>query len=113
MHPLDSTIVLILRKSVHTPDNSIVLILQKKQAAARAYMALNRDYMCAQKRAKYVLAEPKPDVKDMYVKDFQRQLLPDAEAFIEFITNSFYVQMAHPTPLINTIIACFLNYLAV
>ena len=48
-------------------------------------MALNRDYMCAQKRAKYVLAEPKPDVKDMYVKDFQRQLLADAEAFIEFI----------------------------
>ena len=60
---------------MHSPDNSIVLILQKKkQAAARAYMALNRDYMCAQKRAKYVLAEPKPDVKDMYVKDFKSQL---------------------------------------
>ena len=64
--------------------------------------------ICAQKRAKYVLAEPKPDVKDMYVKDFQSQLLADAEAFIEFITNSFYVQMAHPAPLINTIIACSL-----
>ena len=47
----------------------------------------------------YILAEPKPDVKDMYVKEIQSQLLADAEAFIEFITNSFYVQMAHPTPL--------------
>ena len=62
---------------------------------------------------KYVLAEPKPDVKDMYAKEIQSQLLENAEAFIEFITNSFYVQMAHPAPLINTIIACFLYYLAV
>ena len=65
---------------MHTPDNSIVLILKKKEAATRAYMALNRDNMCAQKRAKYVLAEPKPDVKDMYVKEIQSQLLADAEA---------------------------------
>ena len=36
--------------------------------------------MCAQKRAKYVLATPKPDVKDMYVKEIQSQLLADAEA---------------------------------
>ena len=43
-------------------------------------MALNRDYMCAQKIAKYVLAEPKPDVKDMYAKEIQSQLLADAEA---------------------------------
>ena len=35
----------------------------------------------------------------MYVKEIQSQLLADAEVFIEFITNSFYVQMAHPTPL--------------
>ena len=37
----------------------------KKKAAAHAYLALNRDNVCAQKRAKYVLAEPKPDVKHM------------------------------------------------
>ena len=36
--------------------------------------------MCAQKRAKYVLAEPKPDVKNMYVKEIESQLLADAEA---------------------------------
>ena len=37
----------------------------KKKVAAHAYLALNRDNICAQKRAKYVLAEPKPDVKHM------------------------------------------------
>ena len=66
MLPLDGTIALIVRKSVHTPENSIVIILPKK-TAAHAYLALNRDNICAQKRAKYVLyiAEPKPDVKHM------------------------------------------------
>ena len=48
-------------------------------------MALNSDYMCAQKRGKYVLAEAKPDVKDMYVKEFQSQLLADAEASLNSI----------------------------
>ena len=52
----------------------------RKKPAARAYLALNHDNMCAQKRAKYVLAVPKPDVKDMYVKEIQSQLLADAEA---------------------------------
>ena len=52
----------------------------KKKAAAHAYRALNRYNICAQKRAKYVLAEPKPDVKHMYVKEIQSQLLADAEA---------------------------------
>ena len=37
----------------------------KKKVAAHAYLALNRENICAQKRAKYVLAEPKPDVKHM------------------------------------------------
>ena len=37
----------------------------KKKAAAHAYLALNHDNICAQKRAKYVLAEPKPDVKHL------------------------------------------------
>ena len=61
--PLDGTIALIVRKSVHTPENSIVIILPKK--GCRTYLALNRDNICAQKRAKYVLAEPNPDVKHM------------------------------------------------
>ena len=36
--------------------------------------------MCAQKIAKNVLAAPKLDVKDMYVKEIQSQLLADAKA---------------------------------
>ena len=48
-------------------------------------LALNRDnnyiYICAQKRAKYALGEPKLDVKDiMYVKEILSHLLADAEA---------------------------------
>ena len=35
--------------------------------------------VCAQKRAKYALGEPKLDVKDMYVKDILSHLLADAE----------------------------------
>ena len=64
--PLDGTIALIVRKSVHTPENSIVIILPKNRLPhMHIYLALNRDNICAQKRAKYVLAEPKPDVKHM------------------------------------------------
>ena len=36
--------------------------------------------LCAQKRAKYALGEPKLDVKDMYVKEILSHLLADAEA---------------------------------
>ena len=53
-------------KKKHAYSKQLVLILPKK-AAARAYLALNRDNMCAQERAKYVLAEPMPDVKDIYM----------------------------------------------
>ena len=36
--------------------------------------------ICAQKRAKYALGEPKLDVKDMYVKGILSHLLADAVA---------------------------------
>ena len=50
-------------------------------AAVRVRLALNRDNICAQKRAKYALGEPKLDVKDiMYVKEIISHLLADAEA---------------------------------
>ena len=52
----------------------------RKKAAARVRRARNRDSICAQKRAKYALGEPKIDVKDMYVKDILSHLLADAEA---------------------------------
>ena len=73
VHPLDSTIVLILIKSVHIPDNSIGANPAQKRAAARIYLALKHDNMCAKKRAKNVLAAPKPDAKDMYVKEIKSQ----------------------------------------
>ena len=52
----------------------------RKKAAARVRRALNRDSICAQKRAKNALGEPKLDVKDMYVKEILSHLLADAEA---------------------------------
>ena len=52
---------------------------EKKSAAARVRLALNRDNIYAQKRAKYALAEPKFDVKDMYVKEIVNNLLADAK----------------------------------
>ena len=52
----------------------------RNKAAARVRRALNRDSICAQKRAKYALGEPKLDVKDMYVKEILSHLLADAEA---------------------------------
>ena len=123
MHPLDSTIVLILIKDpgarqhyIANPEERCACSRQhystnpekkraysrqhyfanpekkctysrqqhsanpaRKKAVGRAYLALNHDNMCAQKRAKYVLAVSKPDVKDMYVKELQSQLLVDAE----------------------------------
>ena len=36
--------------------------------------------VCAQKRAKYALGEPKLDVKDMYVKEIRSQSLADVKA---------------------------------
>ena len=44
------------------------------------YAGLSTVIVCAQKRAKYALGEPKLDVKDMYVKDILSHLLADAEA---------------------------------
>ena len=123
MHPLDSTIVLILIKKsgarqhyianpeekhacsrqhystnpekkracsrqhyIANPEKRCTYSRQqysanpaRKKAAAHAYLALNHYNMCAQRGAKYVLAAPEPDVKDMYVKEIQSQLLADAE----------------------------------
>ena len=52
----------------------------RNKAAALVRRALNRDSICAQKRAKYALGEPKLDVKDMYLKEILSHLLADAEA---------------------------------
>ena len=51
----------------------------RNKAAARVRRALNRDSICAKKRAKYALGKPKLDVKDIYVKEILSHLLADAE----------------------------------
>ena len=79
--PLVSNIVLI-----HSPKRELLVSNNynnhpgRNKAAARVRRALNRDSICAQKRAKYALGEPKLDVKDMYVKEILSHLLADAEA---------------------------------
>ena len=54
----------------------------RNKAAARVRWALNRDSICAPKRIKYALGEPKFDVhvKEIYVKEILSHLLADAEA---------------------------------
>ena len=44
------------------------------------YAGLSTVIVCAQKRAKYALGEPKLDVKDLYVKEIRSHLLADTEA---------------------------------
>ena len=51
----------------------------RNKVAPRVCHALNLDSICAKKRAKYALGEPKLDVKDMYVKEILSHLLPYAE----------------------------------
>ena len=53
------------------------------------YAGLSTVIVCAQKRAKYALGEPKLDVKDMYVKEILSHLLADAEAR-SLVSDSFH-----------------------
>ena len=64
--PLDGTIALIVRKSVHTPENSIVIILPKKRLPhMHTWLSTVIIYVLKKERSIYVLDEPKPDVKHM------------------------------------------------
>ena len=66
---LVSNIVLIQSPKREPLVSNIVIILRGKKAAVRVRLALNRNNICAQKRAKCALGELKLDVKDiMYVK---------------------------------------------
>ena len=46
----------------------------------KTYYLRNRQRMCANRRGRYVLAEPKPDVKDMYMKEIEDCLLGNSKA---------------------------------
>ena len=60
-----------------TPSQVIGVILSHKKGTSRAYYAQNKDSKCAYERARYVLAEPKPDAKEMYMKQIQVCMLDD------------------------------------
>ena len=46
----------------------------------KTYCAHNRQRMCANRRGRYVLTEPKPDVKDWYMKGIEDCLLGNSKA---------------------------------
>ena len=46
----------------------IIILGETRLPYVRVRLALNRDSICAQTRAKYALGELKLDVKDMYAK---------------------------------------------
>ena len=59
--------------------------IAKINTAKQYYVSHKRDVCLAQK-ARYILAPPKPDVKELYVKEMQGQLLGDDEARAELMT---------------------------
>ena len=63
--PLVSNIVLIQESKKRAARKKYNNHPGRNKAAARVRRALNRDSICAQKRAMYALGEPKLDVKDM------------------------------------------------
>ena len=56
-----------------------------KIASSQAYYADNKESMCAKRRGRYALAEPKPDVKDMYLKEIQANLLANSESRVQLM----------------------------
>ena len=51
----------------------------------KKYYAKHREGICASRRGRYVLAEPKPAAKEFYVKEMQRHLLNDSGARIQLM----------------------------
>ena len=49
----------------------------------KTYYTDNKKTKCANERNKYVLAEPKLDVKELYMKEIQFNLLNDSSAWLE------------------------------
>ena len=65
-----------------------------KLESSKAYYANHKESICANRRGRYILAEPKPDVREMYVKEIQSHLLNNSEARVELIT---VFKKQHPT----------------
>ena len=50
-----------------------------KNESSRAYHSKNKDSICALRRDRYALAEPKPDQVELYMKDLQNKMCSDAK----------------------------------
>ena len=59
--------------------------IAKINTVKQYYVSHKRD-VCLARKARYILAPPKPDVKELYVKEMQGQLLGDDEARAELMT---------------------------
>ena len=62
-----------------------------KLSASKVYYASNKKSIRATRRGRYALAEPKPDVRQMYVKKIQRRLLGNSKARVR-VTAAFKKQ---------------------
>ena len=51
----------------------------------KKFYAKHREEICASKRGRYALSEPKPAAKEFYVKEMQRHLLNDSGARIQLM----------------------------
>ena len=56
-----------------------------KIVSSQAHYADNKESMCAKRRGRYALAEPKSDMKDMYLKEIQANLLGNSEAWVQLM----------------------------
>ena len=57
-----------------------------KSKYSQAYYAHNTESRCAYRRARYVLAEPKRDVQEQYVKEIESHLLLNSESRVQLMT---------------------------
>ena len=57
-----------------------------KIKSVKQYYVSHKKDVCLAWKARYILAPPKPDVKELYVKEMQGQLLGNNEARAELMT---------------------------
>ncbi len=57
-----------------------------KLNSSKMYYGNHKESVCGNRRARYILAEPKADVKELYLKHMQVNMLGDSEARFELTT---------------------------
>ena len=69
--------------------------MKDKAEACKRYYAKYKEGICAIRKSRYYLLEPKADVKEMCIKELQRELMVDRETK-NSVLNAFKKQ---PRPL--------------